>query len=70
MSTAIKLEMQKALQHVEQAAAAAQREDWPRTEQLLMEAQDRIGRLLREIELERASPKLNEPPSPAKDGPN
>ena len=63
MSTAIKLDMQKVLQDVEQATAAAQREDWTRAEQALMEAQDRIGRVLREIGLARASPQLNEPPS-------
>ena len=64
MSIAIKLDMRKVLQDVEQAAAAAQREDWSRTEQAVMEAHDRIGQLLREIGLARASPQLNEPPSP------
>jgi hypothetical protein len=67
MSTAIKLDMQKVLQDVEQATAAAQREDWTRAEQALMEAQDRIGRVLREIGLARASPQLNEQPSPMRD---
>jgi hypothetical protein len=52
------------------AGDAAAHGDWTRTEQALIEAQDRIGRLLREIALRRsAPPSLVEPPSPVKDPP-
>jgi len=39
------------------AGDAAAHGDWTRTEQALIEAQDRIGRLLREIALRRSAPR-------------
>ena len=68
MSIAIKEDMHKVLREVEQAVAAAQRDDWSRVERSLVEALGGIGTVLREIGLKRASPQLSEPPSPIKDG--
>jgi len=36
----------------------------------LLEAQDRIGRMLREIELKRSSSRIFEPPSPIRNAPD
>ncbi len=52
--------------NVEKAVDAVALEDWGSAEMALLEAQDRIGRLLREIELKRNSSRIVEPPSPVK----
>ena len=51
MSIAIKEDMHKVLREVEQAVAAAQRDDWSRVERSLVEALGGIGTVLREIGL-------------------
>jgi len=65
-NTALDHEMQDVVRCVERAMETIQREEWPTAEQALVEAQDRIGRLLREIELKRNSEALATPPSPIK----
>jgi hypothetical protein len=54
------------VRRVEQGRAAVRRNDWDRAELALMEAQERIGRVLRELALKRQSPRVMEPPSPVK----
>jgi hypothetical protein len=66
VSTEINIDMRSVVKSVDQASEAVQREDWQRAEQALVEVQDRVGRLLREIELQRSSPQLERPPSPVK----
>ena len=55
-ATAISIEANDVARSVEEARAALQRQDWEEAERALAEAQDRIGRILREISLQRAEP--------------
>lgn len=55
-ATAISIEANDVARSVEEARAALQRQDWEEAERALAEAQDRIGRILREISLQRAAP--------------
>jgi hypothetical protein len=48
-STAMNQEVHEIVQNAQGARAAIQSEDWGLAERLLTEAQDRIGRLLREV---------------------
>jgi hypothetical protein len=50
-------ELKDVSQHVEQARASLAGNDWLRAAQALLEAQDRVGRVLRQIELQRVMPK-------------
>jgi len=47
--TGLKEEMQELMRGIDQARLSVEREDWGTAEKALTEAQDRIGRLLREI---------------------
>jgi hypothetical protein len=58
---AIIIDVHKIVRSVEQGRAAVQRNAWDRAEHALMEAQDRIGRVLRELALKRKSRSM-EPP--------
>jgi len=49
-------ELEDVSKHVEQARASLAGSDWLRAAQALLEAQDRVGRVLREIELQRVVP--------------
>jgi hypothetical protein len=55
-------------QEIEQARSAIHHNDWDTAERALVGAQDRIGRLLREIDLKRDSLQINKPPSSTKGG--
>jgi len=50
---ALDQELEDVAQHVEQARISAASRDWLRAAQALLEVQDKVGRVLREIELER-----------------
>ena len=52
-ATAIIIEANDVARSVEEARAALQRQDWEEAERALAEAQDRIGRILREISLQK-----------------
>ena len=54
-ATAITIEANDVARSVEEARAAVQRQDWEEAERALAEAQDRIGRILREISLQKGS---------------
>ena len=64
---AIVIDVHEIVRSVEQGRAAVQRNAWDKAEQALMEAQDRIARVLRELALKRKSPRLMEPPGPMKE---
>lgn len=49
-------ELEDVAKHVAQARASVAGEDWLRAAQALLEVQDRVGRVLREIELSRSGP--------------
>jgi hypothetical protein len=53
---ALDKELEDVARHVAQARASVAGEDWLRAAQALLEVQDRVGRVLREIELSRNSP--------------
>ena len=69
-SDAIILDVHEVVRRAEQGRAAVRRNDWGRAELALMEAQDRIARVLRELALKRQSPRFVEPPSPVKGAPD
>ena len=52
-ATATIIEANDVARSVEEARAALQRQDWEEAERALAEAQDRIGRILREISLQK-----------------
>ena len=54
-ATAIGIEANDVARSVEEARSALQRQDWDDAERALAEAQDRIGRILREISLQKGS---------------
>ena len=58
-TTAMNQKVNDARRNVEKAVDAVAREDWELAEMALLEAQDRIGRLLREIELKRSSSRIS-----------
>ena len=68
-NTAINQEMHAARRSVEIATDAVLREDWAKAEQALVDARDRIGRLLREVARKLKSPQFSEPPSSPIKGP-
>jgi hypothetical protein len=49
-------ELEDVSKHVDQARASVKAHDWLRAAQALLEVQDRVGRVLREIELARSQP--------------
>jgi hypothetical protein len=49
-------ELEDVSKHVDQAKASVKAFDWLRAAQALLEVQDRVGRVLREIELARSQP--------------
>lgn len=51
MGKALDNELNDVAKHVAQAQASVAGEDWLRAAQALLEVQDRVGRVLREIEL-------------------
>jgi uncharacterized protein (UPF0218 family) len=53
---ALDKELEDVARHVVQAQASVAGEDWLRAAQALLEVQDRVGRVLREIELSRSAP--------------
>ena len=53
MAKGLEQELDDVSRHVEQAKVSIRAADWLRAAQALLEAQDRIGRVLREIELAR-----------------
>ena len=55
---AIIIDVHEIVRSVEQGRAAVQRNAWDKAERALMEAQDRIARVLRELALKRKSPPL------------
>jgi hypothetical protein len=61
-------ELEDVSKHVEQARSSALASDWLRVAQALLEAQDRIGRVLREIELRRSVSDGAMRPPRSKDG--
>lgn len=63
MRKALDKELEDVARHVAQAQASVTGEDWLRAAQALLEVQDRVGRVLREIELSR-----NAPSAPVADG--
>ena len=65
-TAAMNHEVNQTRRNVEKAVDAVAVEDWGSAEMALREAQDRIGRLLRQIELKRNSSYIVEPPSPVK----
>jgi hypothetical protein len=69
-SGAIILDVHEIVRRAEQGRAAVQRNDWDRAEQALMEAQDRIARVLRELALKRKSPRFKDPPSSVEGAPD
>jgi hypothetical protein len=69
-TTAMNQKVNDARRNVEKAVDAVAREDWELAEMALLEAQDRIGRMLREIELKRSSSRIFEPPSPIRNAPD
>jgi hypothetical protein len=62
-NTAINQEMHDARRSVQIATDAVLFEDWAKAEQALVDAQGRIGRLLREIAQKLKPPQFSEPPS-------
>jgi len=56
VSKALDQELADVAKHVQQARASAAVSDWLRAAQALLEVQDRVGRVLREIELQRSIP--------------
>ena len=56
MRKALDKELEDVARHVAQAQASVAGEDWLRAAQALLEVQDRVGRVLREIELSRSAP--------------
>ena len=56
MNTALNQDMHTIARCVDEAKSAVLRNDWLRAEQALIEVQDRVGRLLREIGLARSAP--------------
>jgi hypothetical protein len=69
-SDAISQDMHEVVRKAEQGRTAVLRNEWGTAEHALMEAQDRIARVLRELALKRNSPRLAEPPSPVKGVPD
>jgi hypothetical protein len=62
-NTAINREMHDARRSVQIAIDAVLLEDWEKAEQALVDAQGRIGRLLRDIARKLKPPQFSEPPS-------
>ena len=58
------LNVHEIVRKAEQGRAAAKRNQWDNTEQALMEAQDRIARVLRDLAVRRKSPRLVQPAAP------
>ena len=56
---ALNQELDDVARHVEQARASVTAEDWLRAAQALLAVQDRVGRVLREIDLQRTTPRAD-----------
>jgi hypothetical protein len=56
VSRAVDKELGDVAGQVEQARVSAAERDWLRAAQALLAVQDKVGRVLREIELQRATP--------------
>ena len=61
---AIILDVHEIVRKAEQGRAAAKRNQWDHAERALMEAQDRIARVLRDLALRRKSRRLVQPAAP------
>lgn len=63
MTNAVDQELDDVAMLIEQARASAAGRDWLRGAQALLEVQDKIGRVLREMELLRSAPSDDKGPA-------